>query len=252
MNIKKFLAGSITSGLFFALSATSALAASYTLFGDAQIVTGGNPGNAAQLRSDATVLPGFGGVRFSPVPATIASLATLGTDFNVTDDDCFGGSPRFQIRVDMDNDGIVSAGDGNVFVYPGPFPNYSGCTANIWVSSGNLVTDPNNRWDTGQVGGTFYDSYANASALTAGKAILRISLVVDSSWGFADNEQTVLVDNVLVNNDLYTFDPILVGPPANKDECKNGGWESFNNPTFKNQGDCISYVQSSPNALGNK
>jgi hypothetical protein len=34
----------------------------------------------------------------------------------------------------------------------------------------------------------------------------------------------------------------LVGPPTSKDQCKDGGWRSFNNPTFKNQGDCVSYV----------
>lgn len=31
-------------------------------------------------------------------------------------------------------------------------------------------------------------------------------------------------------------------PPADKDECKKGGWAAFNNPTFRNQGDCVSYV----------
>jgi hypothetical protein len=39
----------------------------------------------------------------------------------------------------------------------------------------------------------------------------------------------------------YDFEN-LVGPPTSKDECKNGGWQTFNNPTFKNQGDCVSYV----------
>lgn len=33
-----------------------------------------------------------------------------------------------------------------------------------------------------------------------------------------------------------------VGPPTSKDQCKNGGWTTFNNPAFKNQGDCVSYV----------
>jgi hypothetical protein len=33
-------------------------------------------------------------------------------------------------------------------------------------------------------------------------------------------------------------------PPTDKDQCKNDGWTSFNNPTFKNQGDCVSYVVS--------
>jgi len=34
----------------------------------------------------------------------------------------------------------------------------------------------------------------------------------------------------------------LVLPPTSKDQCKDGGWQQFNNPTFKNQGDCVSYV----------
>jgi hypothetical protein len=33
-------------------------------------------------------------------------------------------------------------------------------------------------------------------------------------------------------------------PPATEDECKKGGWEAFNNPAFKNQGDCVSYVMT--------
>ncbi len=36
--------------------------------------------------------------------------------------------------------------------------------------------------------------------------------------------------------------PILIGPPTSKDQCKNDGWKTFNNPVFKNQGDCVSYV----------
>lgn len=36
-----------------------------------------------------------------------------------------------------------------------------------------------------------------------------------------------------------------VGPPTSKEQCMNGGFKSFNTPrTFKNQGECISFVQS--------
>lgn len=36
-----------------------------------------------------------------------------------------------------------------------------------------------------------------------------------------------------------------VGPPTNKDQCKNGGWQMFNVPrAFKNQGDCIQFVNT--------
>jgi hypothetical protein len=34
----------------------------------------------------------------------------------------------------------------------------------------------------------------------------------------------------------------LVGPPTSKDQCKHGGWQTFNNPSFKNQGQCVAYV----------
>jgi hypothetical protein len=39
----------------------------------------------------------------------------------------------------------------------------------------------------------------------------------------------------------------LIGPPTTKDECKDGGWRRFNNPAFRNQGQCVSYVVSRRN-----
>jgi hypothetical protein len=35
---------------------------------------------------------------------------------------------------------------------------------------------------------------------------------------------------------------IPVAGPASANDCKNGGWMTFNDPAFKNQGDCISFV----------
>ena len=49
------------------------------------------------------------------------------------------------------------------------------------------------------------------------------------------------------NANKYDIVPV-VGPPINKEECKKGGWSTFNNPTFKNQGQCVSYVQANDNA----
>ena len=34
------------------------------------------------------------------------------------------------------------------------------------------------------------------------------------------------------------------GRPRNADDCKDDGWRGFRNPSFKNQGDCVSYVNS--------
>lgn len=36
-----------------------------------------------------------------------------------------------------------------------------------------------------------------------------------------------------------------IGPPTSRDQCKDGGWQTFNSPKFfKNQGDCIQYVNT--------
>lgn len=40
--------------------------------------------------------------------------------------------------------------------------------------------------------------------------------------------------------------------PDDVDQCKKDGWKTFFDPVFKNQGDCVSWLQSSDNALGNK
>jgi YVTN family beta-propeller protein len=36
-----------------------------------------------------------------------------------------------------------------------------------------------------------------------------------------------------------------IGPPSDKDQCKKGGWRDFTIPRkFKNQGDCVSFVNT--------
>jgi hypothetical protein len=54
-----------------------------------------------------------------------------------------------------------------------------------------------------------------------------------------DVEGTADITNIIVNG--VTEVP-LVGPPTSKDQCKHGGWQTFNNPSFKNQGQCVAYV----------
>lgn len=226
-----------------ALLAATAAQAAYSLFGEAALAS---PGNASMYgvtaTSDSTAGDLFGGVSFTvPAGTTVNDLNTLGTDYLVVAGDCGGGSPRFSIRVDMDDDGIASAGDKNIFVYIGPHPNFTGCPTG-WQSTGNLLSDVDTRVDTGQVGGTFYDTLANAQTLVGTKKVIRISFVVDAYW-FVD-PQTFEIDNANINGELYTFEPPV---PANKDACKNGGWQALTRADFtpfKNQGDCIQYVNT--------
>lgn len=45
--------------------------------------------------------------------------------------------------------------------------------------------------------------------------------------------------------DIGSFESNFTDQPAAIEQCKNGGWQTFNNPRiFKNQGDCVSFVNN--------
>jgi hypothetical protein len=51
---------------------------------------------------------------------------------------------------------------------------------------------------------------------------------------------TVAVDGVQFNDTVYDFE--IGTSPSSKDQCKDEGWMTFDDPSFSNQGDCVSYV----------
>ena len=151
----------------------AALAANgFTLSGTAQ-----TEGDHVKLVSDFSDNPGVtsndqGAINFSvPAGLKFSGLTALSTQFNVTDDDCGGGSPRFQINVD----------GKNIFVYLGPSPNFTGCAKNTWLSSGNLVgTSDQCRVDTSQlISGTQCTTWAAAIAALGSHTVTEIQLVAD-------------------------------------------------------------------------
>jgi hypothetical protein len=190
----------------------------WSLFGDAQVIN-----QPVALSSVCTTFPNafgpggclgtdappnsftFSGASYKvPKKLKFSDILELSTMFDRTDDDCGAGSPRFQVRLDLNGNGVDdgSPTDGNIFIYLGPYPNFTGCAPG-WQSSGNLIQNTELRFDLTQVGGTFYDTYATALALHANKRVLGISLVVDSGWNGPatgeDGEQTIPVANTSVN-----------------------------------------------------
>jgi hypothetical protein len=55
-------------------------------------------------------------------------------------------------------------------------------------------------------------------------------------------------EGFVIDNLTLLSGPLLVS----MDQCKNDGWKTFVDPSFKNQGDCVSYVQSNAKAVGNR
>ena len=205
--MRKFLLAAVAA-LALASAAPALAADGSTTFGGTTVTNGvatlvANTGNASATDD-------FSGVTV-PVPAglTFGQITELSAEYNVTDDDCGAGSPRFQIKV----------GGKNVFVYLGPAGTFTGCAKDSWLSTGNLVgTADACRVDTSQLaGGTQCSTWAAAVTLLGAQAVEGISLVVDASWtgsanpAFADKEQTVLVRNVKLNGTTF-FAP--VAPPT--------------------------------------
>jgi hypothetical protein len=128
---------------------------------------------------------------------------------------CQGGSPRFDI---VTNDGLF----------------FFGC---------NNVTPTINGDGTATYTFTPADAF-NTSGVQSG-----ITGTIQAADILIDVQGTADISNIVVNG---TTQVPLVGPPTSKDQCKNGGWQSFNNPTFKNQGQCVSFVASHGEKQHNK
>jgi hypothetical protein len=135
---------------------------------------------------------------------TFANLSVLAAQYNLTDDDCGGGSPRFQLQFD----------DKNAFVYLGPAASFTGCTSGRWVGTGNLLRATDARFDLSQLGGSQTSTYQQARELLGSKTLTGIQLVVDSGWFFSDKEQTVLVRNVRVNASILVRGYAQMTPAA--------------------------------------
>jgi hypothetical protein len=248
--MKKFIAASTIAAAATLVLVGGALAAAYTLFGGAELVTPGNASNtAASLVSDLSdtdTSNDYSGIDFEvPDGLTFAELETLSTDYNVTDDDCGGGSPRFTVGLDEDGNGSE---DGYIAVYIGPSPNYTDCLPG-WQSTGNLIGNNDaGRYDATFMPGGALGTYSDALTAYGDATVTSIALIVDSGWNDAatngDDEQTVLIDNVAINDDVTTFE---TPSPESADDCKKGGWQELareDGTTFKNQGDCIQYVNT--------
>ena len=171
-----------------AILVPAAMAATATPFGGA--ATSGGILTLVSNTGDVGATNDASGATFADTGVTtFGSISTLSAEFDVTDDDCKAGSPRFQVRVQT-----PSSGEKNVFVYLGPPPSFTGCSQNVWIASGNLIGSTDGRFDTSQVqAGTQISTYAQALALAGAYPVTNISLVVDSSFAFDDKEQTVRV-----------------------------------------------------------
>ncbi len=119
-------------------------------------------------------------------------------------------------------------------------------------STGGFTTvtfDPTQAYPVTQSGTSPYACPAIPADMDLSSAESTIRVFALNVGDTSTNDQGLdgYLDNVVVsmtNSDVttYDFEPTLT--PSNKDQCKNGGWMTFNSPTFTNQGQCISWVNN--------
>jgi len=122
---------------------------------------------------------------------------------------CQGGSPRFNV--------VTS----------------NGTTSTTYFLGCNNVT-PTTNGD-----GTATYTFDAASIAAAGGQVPFPAGTITSVDVLIDVQGTADLSNITLNGQAQV--PVTSTGPTSKQQCKHGGWKSFTSPTFKNQGQCVSW-----------
>jgi hypothetical protein len=111
----------------------------------------------------------------------------------------------------------------------------------IVTSAGTFFLGCNNVTPTTNADGTLTYTFDAASIAAGGNQVPFPTGTITSADVLIDVQGTADLSNIVVNDVTEVPTPV-VGPPTTKSACKHGGWKTFTNPSFKNQGQCVSYV----------
>jgi hypothetical protein len=154
-----------------------------------------------------------------------------------------GQAAYIDLYVDNDNDGIRD----DILAFE---PVYQTSQGAVVLNTWQHWDAQNGLWWSDSMGGppplftlsSYVATHPNAKILNVGGGgVILAAGCGGAAWtNFVGNADKLTI-GVNGSNTTYDFEP-TVGPPTSKSQCKNGGWRSFNNPKFKNQGQCVSYV----------
>lgn len=168
-----------------------------------------------------------------------ATVASAGADI-VTPLEGGDVSLLTELNFEYENGGHCGAGAPRFNVVVNGQTYFLGC-------SSGTHTDLGNGWTRVE----FTTADFTAAGIPATGTLDDIYVVFDEGTdtpvgGTIGTPGTVTLDNFSVNGEVVG-DTVQL---TSKEQCKNGGWKNFTNPTFKNQGQCVSFVVS--NRGGNR
>ncbi|HJQ73640.1 MAG TPA: hypothetical protein VJ814_02045 [Gaiellaceae bacterium] len=159
----------------------------------------GESGGAAVLTSSGV---GFGVVSAAfPAGTTFSQLASLQTNYDLTQGACGGGSPRYQI--DLQPQGDTNAADGvSLYLYFGT-PPFGGCSSGA-NTEGEVIGGTTPQWFV--FGGGFDSNtpmtYSQVRSTFGGYQLLDAQIAADGGWSQGGTQQ-VRVTNWEINGEVF-------------------------------------------------
>ena len=117
---------------------------------------------------------------------------------------------------------------------------------NVVTTDGTFFLGCNNVTPTINGDGTATYEFTPATIAAAGNQVPFPTGTITGIDVLIDVEGTADLSAITVNG---TVEVPVTGPTA-KSQCKNGGWQSFTSPSFRNQGQCVAWYEhqrSAPN-----
>jgi uncharacterized membrane protein len=158
-----------------------------------------------------------------------------------------GQAPYIDLYVDNDNNGTR---DDILTFEPIYNPSQGAVALNTW-QHWNALTG---LWWSDSMGGppplftlsSYIATHPDARIVNSGGGgVILAAGCGGAAWtSFVGNADKLTI-GVGGTDTTYDFEPAAAGgggTPTSKDQCKHGGWRSFTNPSFKNQGQCVAYV----------
>jgi hypothetical protein len=154
----------------------------------------------------------------------------------------------YQVQIDIDGDLNDGMGFTTLVFEPYWNPDQQPIVPNVWQEwdvdmglfwSSRTVTEGSCALVAGAGGPPLY-TLAQVQAMCPDAVVIGIGVNV----GTFNPNYTVATDGVRFNDTIYDFEVGL--SPETEGDCKKGGWRTFDDPSFTNQGQCISWVRANP------
>ena len=116
----------------------------------------------------------------------------------------------------------------------------------VVTTTGLFFLGCNNVTPTTNADGTVTYTFTAATIAAAGNQVPFPTGTIEAIDILIDVQGTANVTDITVNGELQ-----VPTTQAAKDQCKNGGWQDFTSPAFKNQGDCVSFFATGEKNPGN-